>query len=75
MPYDRERTSMKGFSMCPACREEYGDIGSRRYHAQPDCCPACGPRAFFCGPGGEELPGDPISLAQRALGEGEGGGR
>ena len=71
MPYDRERTSMKGFSMCPACREEYGDIGSRRYHAQPDCCPACGPRAFFCGPGGEELPGDPISLAQRALGEGK----
>ena len=43
-PYDRQRTTMAGFSMCPACRAEYEDPCDRRFHAQPIACPTCGPR-------------------------------
>jgi len=34
VPYDRERTSMEPFAMCPGCRGEYTDPVSRRHHAQ-----------------------------------------
>jgi len=44
LPYDRERTAMRGFALCPACRAEYGDPADRRFHAEPNACPACGPR-------------------------------
>lgn len=44
MPYDRARTSMRGFTMCPACEREYHDPGDRRFHAQPNACPVCGPQ-------------------------------
>jgi hypothetical protein len=30
--------------MCAACRAEYEDPANRHVHAQPTCCPACGPR-------------------------------
>lgn len=43
LPYDRDRTTMRDFSMCPACRQEYGDVLDRRFHAQPTACSACGP--------------------------------
>jgi hydrogenase maturation protein HypF len=42
-PYDRPRTTMAGFSMCEACRDEYEDPANRRFHAQPTACAACGP--------------------------------
>jgi hydrogenase maturation protein HypF len=35
---------MAAFPMCAACRAEYEDPADRRFHAQPTCCPACGPR-------------------------------
>ena len=44
LPYDRERTTMRGFAMCPACRREYEDPGDRRFHAEPNACPVCGPQ-------------------------------
>lgn len=44
LPYDRERTTMRSFSMCAACRAEYDDPGDRRFHAEPNACPDCGPR-------------------------------
>lgn len=44
LPYDRPRTSMKGFPLCPECLEEYRDPLDRRFHAQPVACPACGPQ-------------------------------
>ncbi|MFA6225983.1 MAG: carbamoyltransferase HypF [Methanoregula sp.] len=44
IPYDRERTSMEEFPMCPACAGEYNDPHSRRHHAQTIACPACGPK-------------------------------
>lgn len=44
LPYDRPRTTMRGFTMCPRCRAEYEDPLNRRFHAQPNACPACGPQ-------------------------------
>lgn len=56
IPYDRERTSMRGFMLCEDCRREYGDPADRRFHAQPNACPRCGPRLNM-----------PIAAAARAL--------
>lgn len=44
LPYDRERTGMKGFGLCVECAREYDDAEDRRYHAQPTACAVCGPR-------------------------------
>lgn len=44
IPYDRENTTMHGFRMCPSCQAEYDDPTNRRFHAQPNACPVCGPR-------------------------------
>jgi len=43
IPYDRERTSMAEFPMCPVCAGEYRDPRSRRHHAQTIACSTCGP--------------------------------
>ena len=61
-PYDRPATTMAPFAMCDACRAEYENPADRRFHAQPNACPACGP-GLWLEPGGE---GDPIEAA-RAL--------
>ncbi len=47
LPYDRPKTSMAGFTLCPRCRREYDDPSDRRFHAQPLACPACGPTLTF----------------------------
>lgn len=52
IPYDRQHTSMAGFSQCPACTKEYTDPGNRRFHAQPNGCPKCGPMLSWHAPGG-----------------------
>ena len=44
LPYDRAKTTMKDFPMCPECLEEYENISDRRFHAQPTACARCGPR-------------------------------
>ncbi|MGO9612583.1 MAG: carbamoyltransferase HypF [Dissulfurispiraceae bacterium] len=44
VPYDRPNTTMAAFQMCPKCKEEYGDPTNRRFHAQPNACPVCGPK-------------------------------
>lgn len=49
LPYDRPRTTMTAFPMCDACRREYTDPASRRYHAQTIACPRCGPALSFDG--------------------------
>ncbi len=43
LPYDRDKTTMQPFNMCPDCREEYETITDRRFHAQPTACGSCGP--------------------------------
>jgi hydrogenase maturation protein HypF len=44
VPYDRDKTTMEKFRMCPLCEKEYRDPENRRFHAQPNACPVCGPR-------------------------------
>lgn len=43
LPYDREHTSMKEFTMDEPCQTEYDDPMDRRFHAQPNACFNCGP--------------------------------
>jgi hydrogenase maturation protein HypF len=47
IPYDRPKTTMKKFPMCPDCEREYHDPLNRRFHAQPNACPICGPSLFL----------------------------
>lgn len=42
LPYDRENTAMKPFSMCPVCKKDYKE--GRRRHAQTVSCFECGPQ-------------------------------
>lgn len=58
LPYDRARTTMRGFPLCPACQAEYADPADRRFHAQPIACPVCGPRLALDGADGGEKGGD-----------------
>jgi hydrogenase maturation protein HypF len=67
-PYDRPRTTMAGFALCPACRAEYDDPSDRRFHAQPTACPACGPRLALANDRGEPVASaDPLDDFVRAL--------
>src|SRR5262249_34906271 len=67
VPYDRPRTTMADFPMCPACAREYHDPADRRFHAQPVACSACGPRLRLIAPDGTPLPGDPIDATAGLL--------
>jgi hydrogenase maturation protein HypF len=71
VPYDRPRTAMSGFELCAECRREYEDQEDRRFHAQPNACPVCGPTLKALDAAGEEVEGDPIDLAITALNRGE----
>jgi hydrogenase maturation protein HypF len=44
LPYDRPRTTMKGWPLDDYCAREYHDPSNRRFHAQPLACPECGPQ-------------------------------
>ena len=50
IPYDRPVTSMACFPMCPACQGEYDNPLDRRFHAQPNACPVCGPKVWLVEP-------------------------
>lgn len=70
IPYDRPNTTMAPFKMCAACQAEYDDPTNRRFHAQPNACPVCGPHVWFMGEG-MELAGEPaLQAARRMLREG-----
>lgn len=70
LPYDRQRTSMGKFGLCPQCRSEYGSPDDRRFHHQTVCCPACGP-SYRLYAGGKEVGGDPIGTYARMLDDGK----
>lgn len=66
LPYDRARTTMAAFPMCPNCAAEYANPADRRFHAQPVACPVCGPRLWY-EVGAREVSGDAMNLAVQAL--------
>ena len=47
---------MAGFTMCAACQAEYEDPTNRRFHAQPNACPMCGPQLRVTDSCGNDLP-------------------
>ncbi|WP_394842326.1 carbamoyltransferase HypF [Pendulispora brunnea] len=55
LPYDRARTTMRGFELCVSCEREYRDPDDRRFHAEPIACPRCGPELQALGPEGIPL--------------------
>ncbi|MCX6700175.1 MAG: carbamoyltransferase HypF [Methanomicrobiales archaeon] len=71
LPYDRERTSMAAFPMCPACEKEYADPGSRRHHAQTIASKECGPGIRLLDPAGNEVASsDPVRESASLLDHG-----
>ena len=52
-PTTAPRRRWRRSAMCPECAREYEDPLDRRFHAQPNACPACGPRLSA---GGREGP-------------------
>ncbi|RKS78796.1 hydrogenase maturation protein HypF [Actinomadura pelletieri DSM 43383] len=70
VPYDRHNTTMAVFEMCEACAGEYADADDRRFHAQPVCCPECGPSLRFTGPDGVPVDGEPLQTAVEWLRDG-----
>ena len=71
MPYDRRNTTMRNFIMCPECRKEYDDPNDRRFHAQPNACPICGPALKIIDPSGNNVDGDPLTIAADFLKQGK----
>ena len=55
LPYDRPRTSMHSFILCDLCQAEYENPADRRFHAQPNACPECGPHVEFWNPNGRRV--------------------
>ncbi len=55
LPYDRANTSMANFGMCDDCRREYENPLDRRFHAQPNACPKCGPSLEYWSPDGKTI--------------------
>jgi len=70
IPYDRHKTTMDPFTMCPICQKEYEDPTNRRFHAQPNACHSCGPLLHLVNQKGEEVSGDPIEQALERLSKG-----
>ncbi|OCG60489.1 carbamoyltransferase HypF [Gilliamella sp. Nev6-6] len=60
MPYDRSQSTMSSFKMCPSCQHEYNNIDDRRYHAQPNACPICGPELELVDHSGKPISTDDI---------------
>ncbi len=59
---------MSAFTQCPACAAEYHDPADRRFHAQPNACPVCGPRCVLWDAEGNRIEQpDPVAGAVEAL--------
>jgi hydrogenase maturation protein HypF len=71
IPYDRYKTTMLPFLMCPVCQREYEDPSDRRFHAQPNACSACGPSLRLVDRQGKEVPGDAIAETLNLLSRGK----
>ena len=72
MPYDRPKTTMRYFQMCPQCQAEYDNPLNRRFHAQPNACPKCGPQVELVDNQGNLVnESKPIAAASQLLKDGK----
>lgn len=67
LPYDRAQTSMAVFPLCPACQREYTSPLDRRFHAEPNACPECGPALQLVDAQGSPLSGDAVATTLAML--------
>jgi hydrogenase maturation protein HypF len=56
---------MAPFAMCADCQTEYDNPADRRFHAQPNACPVCGPRVWLRIPSLQSL----VSSSDDAIGK------
>ncbi len=70
LPYDRSMTSMAAFAQCAACHREYTTVANRRFHAEPNACPACGPSLGLRVIDGDAIDGDPVASTLALLRQG-----
>ena len=71
LPYDRAMTSMARFTQCPACEAEYRSPLNRRFHAEPNACPVCGPQLSLCAMDGTpRAHDDPLAGALACIAQG-----
>src|SRR5450759_4983224 len=52
---------------CVDCLRELTDPADRRFHAQPVCCPDCGPALVLTDAAGAPVVGDPVAAAAAEL--------
>ena len=63
---------MRQFRMCTQCQREYDDPLNRRFHAQPNACPKCGPSLMLVDGEGNPIGGnDAIKTASELLKSGK----
>lgn len=67
VPFDRARTSMSDFPMCPSCHAEYSSPEDRRFHAQTLSCPVCGPTYTLYDDKRALIPGEPFPEFARRM--------
>jgi hydrogenase maturation protein HypF len=70
LPYDRPNTTMRAWLLDDFCAGEYRDSRSRRFHAQPVACAACGPSYYLyphLHPNNNEAAGGSESSIRRAV--------
>jgi hydrogenase maturation protein HypF len=59
---------MRYFQMCPQCQAEYDNPLDRRFHAQPNACPKCGPQVELVDNQGNLITdSNPIAAASQFL--------
>jgi hydrogenase maturation protein HypF len=62
---------MAAFPMCAPCQAEYDDPADRRFHAEPTCCPDCGPQLRVLDRTSRLLSDDPLDHAVELLSKGQ----
>ena len=67
LPYDRPFTTMRRFAMCQECLAEYENPLDRRFHAQPNACPACGPNLEWNRKGQTKTGREALKAAVKAI--------
>lgn len=66
LPYDRPATTLASFRQCKKCLGEYRHPADRRFHAQANTCPACGPQVEFWDQEGHHVAGPSSAVSHAA---------